>query len=68
MKARNPRVFVDADVLFAGAALPSEHSASLVILRLAEITLLDAMASQQVITEAERSLREKLPDKLPGIV
>ena len=31
-----PRIFVDADVLFAGASSPNEHSASLVILRMAE--------------------------------
>ena len=37
-----PRVFVDADVLLAACASPSEHGASLVILRMAEITLLDA--------------------------
>lgn len=60
-----PRVFVDADVLFAGAASPSEHSASLVILRLAEITLIEALTSQQVITECERNLTAKLPQKLP---
>jgi predicted nucleic acid-binding protein len=51
-----PRVFIDADVLFAGAASPSEHSASLVVLRMAEITLIEAIISQQVITEAERNL------------
>ena len=28
-----PRIFVDADVLFAAAASPNEHGASLVILR-----------------------------------
>ena len=61
-----PRVFIDADVLFAGAASPSEHSASLLILRLAEITLIEAVTSQQVITEAERSLAEKLPGALPA--
>ena len=60
-----PRVFVDADVLFAGAASPSEHSASLMVLRLAEITLIDAIASQQAIIEAERNLIEKLPGVLP---
>ena len=46
------RVFVDAGVLFAGSAAPREHGASLVVLRLAEITLIEAVASQQVITEA----------------
>jgi hypothetical protein len=63
---RKPRVFVDADVLFAGAASPSEHGASLTILRLAEITLIEAVTSHQVITEAERNLEEKLPAALPA--
>jgi hypothetical protein len=57
---------VDADVLFAGAAAPSEHGASLVILRMAEITLIEAVASQQVVVEAERNLAEKLPQTLPA--
>ena len=61
-----PRVFIDADVLFAGAASPSEHGASLLILRMAEITLIEAVTSQQVIAEAERSLAEKLPGALPA--
>jgi len=60
-----PRVFVDADVLFAGAVSPSEAGASLVILRLAEITLIEALTSQQVIVEAERNLTAKLPQALP---
>lgn len=50
---RKPRVFVDADALFAGAAAPSEHAASLVVLRMAEITLIDAVTSQQVIGEVD---------------
>jgi predicted nucleic acid-binding protein len=62
---RRPRVLVDADVLFAGAVSPSEAGASLVILRLAEITLIEALTSQQVITETERNLAAKLPQKLP---
>jgi len=57
---------VDADVLFAGSVAPSQHGASLMVLRLAEITLIEAVASQQVITEAERNLAEKLPDALPA--
>lgn len=60
-----PRVFIDADVLFAGAASPHEHGASLMVLRLAEITLIELVASQQVITEAERNLEVKLPQVLP---
>lgn len=61
-----PRVFVDADVLFAGSAGPSQSGASLVVLRLAEITLIDAVTSQQAITEAERNLELKLPHTLPA--
>jgi predicted nucleic acid-binding protein len=59
------RVFVDADVLFAGAASPSEHGASLVILRMAEITLIQAVTSEQVIAEVERNLQAKLPAARP---
>lgn len=65
-RANKPRVFVDADVLFAGAASPSEHGASLVVLRMAEITLIEALASQQVLTEAERNLQAKMPRALPA--
>jgi len=60
------KVFVDADVLFAGAASPSEHSASLLILRLSEITLLEAMTSERVIVESQRNLQQKLPQALPA--
>lgn len=60
------RVFVDADVLFAGAASGSEHPASLVVLRLAEIPLIEAIASTQVLVEAERNLAAKLPVAVPA--
>ncbi|MEA3334284.1 MAG: PIN domain-containing protein [Chloroflexota bacterium] len=65
-RAPRPSVFVDADVLFAGAAAPSEHGASLVVLRMAEITLLDAVASEQVVTEVGRNLVEKIPQAMPA--
>ncbi len=61
-----PRVFVDADVIFAGAAAPGEHGASLVVLRMAEITLIEAVSSRQAIVEVERNLDEKLPQALPA--
>lgn len=60
------RVFIDADALFAGAASPSDHGASLVVLRMAEITLIDALASEQVIAETKRNLTNKLPETLPA--
>jgi hypothetical protein len=61
-----PKVFIDSDVLFAGSAAPSQHGASLVILRMAEITLLKAYASQQVVREVERNLTSKIPKAIPA--
>jgi hypothetical protein len=65
-RINKPSVCVDADVLFAGAASPTEYGASLLILRLAEITLIDAITSEQVITEAARNLEAKIPKALPA--
>lgn len=64
-KAHKPVVFLDADVIFAGSAAPSEHGASHVVLRMGEITLIECVTSQQAITEVERNLADKLPAKLP---
>jgi predicted nucleic acid-binding protein len=61
-----PRIVIDADVLFAGAASPNEHSASNLILRMSELTLIEIIASTQVMTEVERNLREKMPKALPA--
>ena len=60
-------VFLDADVIFAGSAAPTEHSASHVVLQLGELTLVDCVTSQQVVTEVERNLAAKLPSKLPEL-
>ena len=64
---KKPVVFLDADVLFAGAAAPTEHGASHVILRLGEITLIELITSTQVITEVERNFEKKLQAKLPEL-
>jgi predicted nucleic acid-binding protein len=61
-----PRIFVDADVLFAGSASPNEHSASNLILRMAELALIEAITSVQVITEVERNLLDKIPKAMPA--
>ena len=66
MATVKPRIFVDADVLFAGSASSSEYGASLVVLRMAEITLIEAITSQQVVTEVECNLRTKMPKALPA--
>jgi hypothetical protein len=62
-----PRIFIDADVLFAGAASPNEHSASNLLLRMAELTLIEVITSTQVIIEVERNLQDKMPKALPAI-
>lgn len=66
MTSQRPKIFLDADVIFAGSAAPSEHSASHVVLRMSEITLLECITSQQVITEVERNLTQKIPAALPA--
>jgi hypothetical protein len=55
---------IDADVLFAAAASPSQHGASLLILRLAELTLIQAVAPTQVVVESQRNMQEKLPQSV----
>jgi hypothetical protein len=64
---KKPTVFLDADVIFGGAAAPTEHGASHVVLRLGEITLIECVTSTQAITEVERNLADKLPNKLPEL-
>ena len=56
IQAHKLRIFLDADVIFAGSASPSRYSASNVVLLMSEITLLDAIASEQVVIEVERNL------------
>jgi len=63
-RVHKPLVFLDADVIFAGAAAPTEHGASHVLLRMGEITLLECVTSEQAITEVERNLIAKIPTKL----
>jgi hypothetical protein len=58
-----PVVFLDADVIFAGAAAPTEHGASHVVLRMSEITLIDCVTSEQVMAEVEGNLTEKRGDE-----
>jgi len=59
------RVFVDADVLFAGSASPSTQGASHILLVMGELTLIEGLTSEQAVIEAERALEAKLPAKLP---
>lgn len=61
MKSDKPRLLIDADVLVAGAASSNANSASLLVLRMAEITLIEAVVPEQVVVEVERTLDLKLP-------
>lgn len=58
------RVFVDANVLIAGS--DSHSGASNAVLKMAEVGLFQLVVSTQVLDEAERNLRKKLPRALPN--
>lgn len=58
------RVFVDANVLIAGA--DSQSGASNAVLKLGEVGLFQLVVCRQVLDEAERNLRKKLPRALPN--
>lgn len=59
------RVFFDADVLIAGSASKTYSSASYILLKLAELTLIEGIICPYVREEAERNLQAKLPGALP---
>ncbi|MCB8943543.1 MAG: PIN domain-containing protein [Ardenticatenaceae bacterium] len=58
-----PTVFVDANILIAGSA--SRTGASRAVLGLGEMGLIQLVVCKQVIDEAERNIRLKLPQALP---
>lgn len=58
------RVFVDANVLIAGT--DSQSGVSNAVLKMAEIGLFQLVVCIQVLDEAERNLRKKLPRALPN--
>ena len=58
------RVFVDANVLMAGS--DSQSGASNAVLKMAEVGLFQLVVCRQVLDEAERNLRKKLPRALPN--
>jgi hypothetical protein len=55
-----PLVFLDADVIFAGSAAPTEHSASNLVLHLGEIGIIECVTSTQVVAEVERNLERAI--------
>lgn len=59
------KVFLDASVIIAGVA--SRTGASRAVLNLAEIGLIQAIVSRQVLDEVERNIRQKIPQALPTL-
>ncbi|MBN1537684.1 MAG: hypothetical protein JW908_13180 [Anaerolineales bacterium] len=57
-----PRVFIDADVLMAGVTSSTDFAASLILLRLGEIKLIEAICTEQTVMEVQQTLKEKLPE------
>ncbi len=58
------RVFLDSDVLLAGITSVTDFAASLVLVRLAEINLIEAVCSEQIIMEVQHTLKIKMPGAL----
>jgi hypothetical protein len=56
-----PRVFLDSDVLLAGITSTTDFAASLILVRLAEINLIEGVCSEQVIMEVQQTLQAKMP-------
>lgn len=60
------RIFADSNILIAGA--DSRSGASHAVLVMAEIGLFTLVVSRQVLDEAERNIRKKLPRALSNFV
>jgi len=57
------KVFMDTSALLA--AIASDKGGAAEILQLAEVGQVEVLVSRQVVTEAERNIRRKLPGGLP---
>ena len=62
------KVYVDADVLFRAATASHQYTAALVLLRLAEFTLLDLVTATYTVEEAARALKSYLPAQTPVLL
>lgn len=66
-QADSLQIFIDADVLFAAANAAAETSASLVLLKASQYTLLNAITSDLVIEETQRNVLKKFPKSIPAL-
>jgi predicted nucleic acid-binding protein len=57
------QVFFDSDTVIAGSA--STQGASIILMQLSELGLIQGFTSQKVIDECRKNLQIKLPDALP---
>ncbi len=60
------RIFADANILIAGSA--SDNGASHAVLKMAEFGMYTLVVSRQVLDEADRNMRQKLPGVYPQFV
>lgn len=62
------KIYVDADVLFRAATASHHYTAALVLLRMAEFTLIDLVTAVFTIEEAVRNLDRHLPTQTPALL
>jgi hypothetical protein len=57
------KAYVDADVLFRAATASHNYTASVVLLRLSEFTLIDLVTAVHAVDEAVHALERYLPER-----
>ena len=62
------RVYIDADVLFRAATASHQYTAALVLLRIAEFTLIDVISAVHTVEEATAALRRYLPNQVTPLL
>lgn len=61
------KVYIDADVLFHAATAAHTQTAALVLLSMAEFTLIDLITAQYTLDEVLRNLQTYLPAQVPTL-
>ncbi len=62
------KVYIDADVLFRAATAAHSQTAALVLLSMAEFTLIDLITAQYTLDEVLRNLQRYLPAQVPTLL
>lgn len=66
MGSRQPRIYVDADVLMAAAG-GTPLGAPTVLLIIANMTALETICAETAVLESRRNVEEKLPEARPAL-